>query len=290
LTFTNSHKKTKISTLNKIITNQLKDKIILITGGSGSLGSALTKKILEYPVKSVRVFDIDEHALFKLQRTVNDSRLRLLLGSILDKDRIEMAGNDVDIIFHAAAIKNIEISEFNPIETVDININGTINLIKMSMRNKPLKFIYISTDKAVESSTLYGTTKQMGELLTSWAGEHLYNATKFATIRLGNIIESRGNVFEIWEEEQKANKPLSITHPEMKRYFFHMNEAIDFILGCLPYVKRGEIFVPKMKSYKIKDLAKKITGQKSLKDTDNVDYYFYQANKEYLFNTDLCKK
>ena len=264
MTFTNSHKKTKISTLNKIITNQLKDKIILITGGSGSLGSALTKKILEYPVKSVRVFDIDEHALFKLQRTVNDSRLRLLLGSILDKDRIEMAGNDVDIIFHAAAIKNIEISEFNPIETVDININGTINLIKMSMRNKPLKFIYISTDKAVESSTLYGTTKQMGELLTSWAGEHLYNATKFATIRLGNIIESRGNVFEIWEEEQKANKPLSITHPEMKRYFFHMNEAIDFILGCLPYVKRGEIFVPKMKSYKIKDLAKKISKKQNI--------------------------
>ena len=259
----NRDKKIKTGNLNKILTNELRGKTILITGGAGSIGSALTKKILEYPVRSVRVLDIDEHALFKLKRNVIDSRLRLLLGSILDKDRIEMAGNEVDIIFHTAAIKNIEISEFNPIETVDININGTINLIKMSIKNKPLKFINISTDKAVHPSTLYGTTKQMGELLTSWAGEHLYNITKFASIRLGNIIESRGNVFEIWDEEHEANKPLSVTHPEMERYFFHINEAMEFILGCLPYVKRGEIFVPKMKSYKIKDLAKKISKKQN---------------------------
>lgn len=254
-------KTTKTRDLKQTLTNELKDKTILITGGAGSVGSALTKKILEYPVRTVRVLDIDEHALFKLKRLINDSRLRLLLGSILDKDRIEMAGNEVDIVFHTAAIKNIEISEFNPIETVDVNINGTINLIKMSMRDKPLKFINISTDKAVEPSTLYGTTKQMGELLTSWAGEHLHGITKFASIRLGNVIESRGNVFEIWEEEQRMNKPLSVTHPEMARYFFHINEAMEFILGCLPHVERGEIFVPKMKSYKIEELAKKISNK-----------------------------
>ncbi len=254
-------KTTKTRDLKQTLTNELKDKTILITGGAGSVGSALTKKILEYPVRTVRVLDIDEHALFKLKRLINDSRLRLLLGSILDKDRIEMAGNEVDIVFHTAAIKNIEISEFNPIETVDVNINGTINLIKMSMRDKPLKFINISTDKAVEPSTLYGTTKQMGELLTSWAGEHLHGITKFASIRLGNVIESRGNVFEIWEEEQRMNKPLSVTHPEMARYFFHINEAMEFILGCLPYVERGEIFVPKMKSYRIEELAKKISDK-----------------------------
>lgn len=249
----------KTSKIRNDISNDLKGKTILITGGAGSVGSALTQKILEYPVRSVRVLDIDEHALFKLKRVANDSRLRLLLGSILDKDRIEMAGNEVDIIFHTAAIKNIEISEFNPIETVDININGTINLIKMSMKNKPQKFINISTDKAVEPSTLYGTTKQLGELLTSWAGEHLYDITKFATVRLGNIIESRGNVFEIWENENKENQPLSLTDPEMKRYFFHIDEAMEFILECLPYVKRGEILIPKMKSYKIKDLASNIS-------------------------------
>jgi len=253
-----SHIKQK-SNLKQTLTNELKNKTVLITGGAGSVGSALTKKILEYPVRTVRVLDIDEHALFRLKRRVNDKRLRLLLGSILDKDRIEMAGNDADIIFHTAAIKNIEISEFNPIETVDININGTINLIKMSMKNKPKKFLNISTDKAVQPSTLYGTTKQMGELLTSWAGEHLTDITKFASIRLGNIIESRGNVFEIWGEERKMNKPLSITHPEMERYFFHIDEAMEFILGCLPYVERGEIFVPKMRAYKIRELASKMS-------------------------------
>lgn len=249
-------KKSKISKSNLI--KELKNKTILVTGGAGSLGSVLTKRLMEYPIKVVRILDIDEHALFKLRRSVNDPRLRLLLGSILDKERIEMAGNKVDIIFHLAAVKNIEISEFNPIETIDTNINGTVNLIKMAMRNKPEKFINISTDKAAESSTLYGTTKQLSERLTSWAGFHIA-PTKFASIRFGNVIESRGNVFEIWNEESNKSQPLSITDPSMERFFFHVDEAIDFILECLPLVNTGEIFVPKMKSYNIKKLASEIS-------------------------------
>jgi len=244
---------------NKInIKNQLKNKTILVTGGAGSIGSALTKKLLEYPVKTVRVLDIDEHALFQLNRCINDSRLRLLLGSVTDKERIEMAVNEVEIIFHLAAIKNIEISEFNPIETIDTNINGSVNLIKMCMTNKPKKFFNISTDKASNPSTLYGTTKQLSERLTSWAGFHS-DHTNFTSIRLGNVMETRGNVFEIWNEELKNNKPLSVTHPSMKRYFFHVNEAVDFILQCLVSAKTGEILVPKMKKYKIKQLADKIS-------------------------------
>ena len=249
----------KNSNNNKVnIAKILKNKTILITGGAGSIGSVLTKKILEYPVKSVRVLDIDEHALFQLNRSINDPRLRLLLGSVTDKERIEMAGNEVEIIFHLAAIKNIEISEFNPIETIDTNVSGMINLLKMSMRNKPKKFLNISTDKAADASTLYGTTKQICERLVSWAGIHI-EKTKFSSIRLGNIMETRGNVFEIWEEEKKNNKPLSITDPKMERYFFHVNEAVDFIIGCIPIVNAGEIFIPKMKSYNIKDLASEVS-------------------------------
>ena len=247
------NKKTKA-----IIAKELKNKNILITGGAGSIGSVLVKEILEFPIRTVRVLDIDEHALFKLKRSINDSRLRLLLGSITDKERIEMAGYEVDIILHLAAIKNIEISEFNPIETIDTNVSGMINLLKMSMRNKPKKFLNISTDKAADASTLYGTTKQICERLVSWAGIHI-EKTKFSSIRLGNIMETRGNVFEIWEEEKKNNKPLSITDPKMERYFFHVNEAVDFIIGCIPIVNTGEIFIPKMKSYNIKDLASKIS-------------------------------
>jgi len=251
-------KKTKSNNLKSVIMNQLKNKTVLITGGAGSIGSVLTKKILEYPVKAVRVLDIDEYALFRLNRSINDNRLRLLLGSVLDKERIEMAGSKVDIIFHLAAVKNIEISEFNPIETIDTNINGTVNMIKMSIKNKPEKFFNISTDKAAEATTLYGTTKQLSERLTSWAGFHI-DETKFASIRFGNVIETRGNVFEIWHEELKNNRPLTITDPSMKRYFFHVNEAVDFILKCVPLINAGEIFVPKMKSYKITEMAKKIS-------------------------------
>ena len=240
------------------ITNELKNKSILVTGGAGSIGSILVSKLLEYPIKSIRVLDIDEHALFKLNKKLNDSRLRILLGSILDQDRVDMAGDGIDIVFHLAAIKNIEISEFNPIETIDTNVNGTVNIIKMLIKKKPKKFINVSTDKAVDSSTLYGNTKQLGERLTSWAGFHI-KETKSATVRFGNVIETRGNVFEIWDEELKHNKPLSITEPLMKRYFIHSSEVVDFILNCTTISKRGEIFIPKMKLFTIKELANKVS-------------------------------
>ena len=236
----------------------LKNKVILITGGAGSIGSSLTKILLDYPVKSIRVFDNNEHALFKLSHSLNNSRVKPLLGDILDKDRVELAVLGTDIIIHTAALKNIEITEYNPIETIDVNVNGTINLIKSVIKNKAKIFINISTDKVAESSTLYGATKQLGERLTNWAGPHIHS-TKFATVRLGNIIETRGNVFEVWNEQIKNKQPLTITDPKMKRYFFHMDEAVDFILQCMLHVNKGEIFVPKMKLYTIIDLASKIS-------------------------------
>jgi len=244
--------------LNSKIKKELSGKTILITGGAGSIGSHLTKTILLYPVKSVRILDIDEHALFKIGRIIDDKRLRLLLGSILDKDRLELASNDVDIIIHTAAIKNIEISEYNPIETIDTNINGTVNLIKIAMKTKPKKILNISTDKAAEPSTLYGTTKLLSERLISWAGKYI-TTTKFASLRFGNVIETRGNVFEIWNEELKKNLELSITDPTMERYFFHVDEAVNFILTCLFKMDKGEIFVPKMKLQNIKEMASKLS-------------------------------
>jgi len=245
--------------LDKKLEKELKNRTILVTGGAGSVGAVLVKKILQYPVTQVRIIDIDEHALFQLKRSISDNRIRLLLGNITDKERIEMAGQNVDIVIHAAAIKNIEISEYNPIETIDVNINGTINMIKMAMKNNPKKFLNVSTDKAVNSSTIYGASKLITERITSWAGIHLNPPTKFASVRFGNVIESRGNVFEVWNNELEAKRPLSVTDPEMKRYFFHVEEAVDFILNCLPLIDGGEVFVPKMKNYKIKDLAKKIS-------------------------------
>ena len=269
--------------LNSQIIKELKGKTVLITGGAGSVGSELTKTILKYPVRTVRVLDIDEHALFKLGRAINDSRVRLLLGNILDKERIELAGIKADIILHTAAIKNIEISEYNPYETIDTNINGTLNMIRMSIKNKPKKFLNISTDKAVNSSTLYGTTKKLGEILTTWAAMHI-GSTKFATTRFGNVKETRGNVFEIWNEEMKNNKPLSITHPSMERYFLDIDDAVNFILECIPLTNHGEIFIPKMKSYKIKDLANKISKRKKI-----IGLRYGEKMKEILMTEDENK-
>ena len=245
------------------IIKELKNKSILVTGGAGSIGSALVETLLKYPVHSVRVLDIDEYALAKLSKKLKDSRLRILLGSILDQDRIDMAADEINIIFHLAAIKNIEISEFNPIETIDTNVNGTVNMIKMLIKKKPLKFINISTDKAADASTLYGNTKQLGERLTSWAGVHI-KETKSATVRFGNVIESRGNVFEVWNEEKKNNKPLSVTKPSMKRYFIHVEEVVEFILNSLMLANTGEIFIPKMKIHSIKKLADSISKSQKI--------------------------
>ena len=245
--------------LKKSLEKELKNSTILVTGGAGSIGTILIKKLLEYPIKAVRVLDIDEHGLFILGRKIKDPRLRLLLGSISDKERIEIAGNNVDIIIHLAAVKNIEISEFNPIETIETNINGTVNMIKMVINKKPKKFLNISTDKAAESSTLYGATKLLGERIVSWAGSHVNPPTKFATARFGNVIETRGNVFEVWNEEKNNKKPLSITDPKMERYFFHVDEASEFILKCLPFINNGEIFVPKMEPSNVKKLAMNIS-------------------------------
>lgn len=263
----------------------LKNKSILVTGGAGSIGSVLVKRLLEYPIKSVRVLDIDEYALVKLNKKLNDTRLRILLGNILDQDRLDMAGDGIDIVFHLAAIKNIEISEYNPIETININVNGTVNMIKMLIKKRPLKFINISTDKAADASTLYGNTKQLGERLTTWAGLHI-QGTKSATVRFGNVRESRGNVFEIWNEEKKNNQPLSITEPSMQRYFIHVNEVVDFIIKVLLLAKAGEIFIPKMKKYSIKKLADEISKSQriiGLRRGEKLDEILF--NSEEIINT-----
>ena len=252
----------KLTQKSKLI-KELKNKSILVTGGAGSIGSVLVERLLEFPIQSVRVLDIDEYALAKLNKKLKNPKLRVLLGNILNQDRLDMAGDGIDIVFHLAAIKNIEISEFNPIETIDTNVNGTVKMIQMIRKNKPKKFINISTDKAADASTLYGNTKQLGERLTSWAGFHVKD-TKSGTVRFGNVMESRGNVFEVWKDEKKNNKPLSITEPSMKRYFIHSDKVVDFILNSLLIVKSGEIFIPKMEKFNIKKLADKISKSQNI--------------------------
>ena len=253
----------KMSILNNKIRKLLKNQTVLITGGAGSVGSALCKEIIKYPISQLRVLDINEYTLFQLKRNLNNPKLRILFGSVTDKDRLEIAGKNADIVIHAAALKNIEITEFNALDTIEINVNGTVNMIKMALKNEPKYFLNISTDKVAGSSTLYGTTKEIGERLTTWAGVH-FQTTKFASVRFGNVIETRGNVFEVWQNELREKKPLSITNPNMRRYFFHIDEAVNFVLKCLANIQQGAIFIPKMRSFKIQDLANKISKKQKI--------------------------
>lgn len=229
-------------------------KTILITGGAGSIGSALARSLAKYKPTSIRVFDNNEHALSKMKRNTKDPCFRFLLGDVKDMDRLEMAVADAQIVFHLAAVKDISISEYNPIETIKTNILGTINLIECAMRHPPMIFTFISSDKAANAQTLYGATKMLGERLTLWAHLASYPKTVYNVVRFGNVMESKGNVFEIWKEQGERGDPLTVTDPEMKRYMFHVEEAVKAIETAAQEAPSGTILVPKMPEVQIKDL------------------------------------
>lgn len=246
---------------------QFNANTFLITGGGGSIGSALAKGILErYNPASVRIFDNNDYLLAKIQREIDDSRLRCLLGNVQDYQRLEMATEGVDYIFHLAAIKDVSVTEYNPIETIKTNIMGIVNLIECCLRSKPKKFINVSSDKAIGFSTLYGATKFISEKVTLWGHQVSYPKTIFSCIRLGNVIETRGNVFEIWREQASRGEPLTVTDPDMKRYFMHIDECVNHILRVFELAEGGEIFVPTMTEFRVIDFAKtdkiKIIGRR----------------------------
>lgn len=237
------------------------DETVLVTGGAGSIGSQLVRKLLDHPVRSVRVFDNDEYGLFLLNRRLKDDRLRLLLGNIIDRERVKLALRGVDVVYHLAAVKNIEISEFNCPQCVRTNVDGTINLIECAFESKPRRFLFCSSDKAVEYTLLYGATKFLGERITLWA-HRVQDDTMFSVARFPNVRETRGNVFEVFEEQRRQGKPLTLTHPEMRRYVMGVDEAVDFIVKVSETMKGGEIFVPaNVEEYKISDIARGLSAE-----------------------------
>lgn len=239
------------------------NKVVLVTGGAGSIGSVLVKKIVSGSPNSVRILDSSEYNLWKLKRDLQDNgseSVRLLLGDIRNKERVDFAMKGVDVVFHLAAIKNIYISEYNPFELIDTNIGGLEKIIASALKYKPERFLFISSDKAVNPTSMYGMTKTIGEQLISWA-DSISKETVFSSLRFGNVQQSSGNVFEIWEEQRRKGLPLTVTDERMERYFFDINECVDFIIraGYLS-VSKGEIFVPNMKEYRVIDMAREISN------------------------------
>lgn len=233
-------------------------KVFLITGG-GSLGESLIGRLLGLNPKAIRVLDNSEHALFRIQQRFPDAKnVRHLLGDITDYDRVEFAMEGANYVIHTAANKFVDIISYNPFQALNTNINGTINVIKAAMKTPSVeKVVYTSSDKAVEPASIYGNSKAIGEHLFLWANRA--SDKVFATVRLPNLLKSRGAVFDIWQKQKFEGKPLSITNERMERYFMAMEDAVGMILRALEVAKGGEIFVPAdLQPKRIVDLAKEV--------------------------------
>ena len=230
------------------------DKTILITGGTGSLGQALTKRLLELHPKQIRIFSRNELKQIEMESKFSDSRLRFLIGDVRDLDRLIRATEDVDFVFHAAALKHVDKVEYNPFEAIKTNVNGSQNVIEACLHNDIKKAICIGTDKAVSPLNTYGATKLLMEKLFTSA-IHYSNPkkhpTKFIAVRYGNVFGSSGSVIPKFIQQIKNKQKITVTDLNMTRFTITMDDALDFILKASELGKGSEIFVPKLKSYSI---------------------------------------
>ncbi|MBC8500894.1 MAG: polysaccharide biosynthesis protein [Nanoarchaeota archaeon] len=230
-------------------------KDILVTGGCGSIGTEIVKQLLKYKPKRVRIFDNNESAHFHMRQDILSKLTRHLVGDIRDRNRVERAMKGADIVFHAAALKHVPLCEYNPFEAVNTNVIGTQNLVDVARKENVEKFLSISTDKAVNPINTMGATKLLSEKLTTTAGYGDYK-TKFSCVRFGNVLNSNGSVIPIFKKQIKEGGPVTITSEKMTRFFMSMSEAVGLVLKAISIMEGDEIFILKMKSLRIIDLAK----------------------------------
>jgi len=230
------------------------NKKILITGGTGSLGKALTKRLLESKVDRIRIFSRNENKQVDMENELSDSRLRFLIGDVRDRDRLEAALEDIDIVFHAAALKHVPRIEYNPFEAIKTNVIGSQNVIDAALKQNVEKAICISTDKAVSPLNTYGATKLLMEKLFITANNFMQlprHRTKFLAIRYGNVFGSSGSIIPTFLKQIKNGGKITVTDTRMTRFSITMEQALDFILDCSVTGKKSEIYIPKLKGYSI---------------------------------------
>jgi UDP-N-acetylglucosamine 4,6-dehydratase len=236
-------------------------KEILITGGTGTLGKEITKQILsKYPdVRGIRIYSRDEekHRLFQeeLKQLKLSEGVSFLVGDIRDKTRLDRAMNGVDLVFHTAAMKQIPHCEYNPIEAVRTNVEGSVNVIDCAIDNCIEKVMLISTDKACYPVNLYGATKATAEKLFIHANVYSGNFTKLSVCRYGNVLGSRGSIIPVFKEQYEKNKTINITDERMTRFWIFIDEVAKFIIDRMMELMGGEIFIPEMLSLPIKEFA-----------------------------------
>ncbi len=264
-------------------------KTVLITGGTGSLGTALTQRLLENNVKQIRIFSRNELKQIEMESKFHDDRLRFLVGDIRELPRLVRATEDVDYVFHAAALKHVPKIEYNPFEAIKTNVNGSQNVIDACLQNNVEKAICIGTDKAVSPLNTYGATKLLMEKLFVTAQRYSNpkkHRTIFSAVRYGNVFGSSGSVIPKFIEQIKNNQKITMTDPEMTRFNITMNDALDFILKSASYAKGTEIFVPKLKSYVLSDIKNAINELLSDTGSESIGIRPGEKLHESLINED----
>jgi len=240
----------------------LEGKVVLVTGGTGSFGGEFIEMVLkEHRPSAVRVFSRDEVKQLEMSWRLSDSRLRFLIGDVRDKERLHRAMKGVDIAVHAAALKQVPMAEYNPIEAVKTNIIGAANVVDTAIDNDVGKVVFISTDKAVHPVNLYGATKLVAEKLfiqaNAYAGRE---KTRFSCVRYGNVMGSRGSVISLFGEARK-NGVIRITDERMTRFWISLRQVARFVIECMGKMIGGEIFVPKIPSMRLVDIASMIAPE-----------------------------
>jgi UDP-N-acetylglucosamine 4,6-dehydratase len=238
--------------------SQLDNSSVLITGGTGSLGKALIKNLLENTqVRRIAIFSRDELKQHNLRTEIGkDERLRWFIGDIRDIERLKRALHGVDYVIHAAALKQVDTGEYNPMEFIKTNVLGSQNIIDAAIETGVKKVVALSTDKASSPINLYGATKLTADKLFVAANNYSHSyGTSFSVVRYGNVMGSRGSVIPFWRSIAEAGQPIPITDLRMTRFWISIEEAVNFVLESLEIMHGGELFVPRIPSMKIVDLA-----------------------------------
>ncbi|MED3875757.1 UDP-N-acetylglucosamine 4,6-dehydratase (inverting) [Lysinibacillus capsici] len=245
--------------------NVLKNKTVLVTGGTGSFGKKFIHKALTMGVKKIIVFSRDELKQYEMKQEFNDNRLRFFIGDVRDQERLHRAFDGVDIVIHAAAMKHVDACEYNPFEAVKTNIQGAQNIIEAAIDCGVEKVIALSTDKACAPVNLYGATKLASDKLfvaaNAYVGE---KKTRFAVVRYGNVVGSRGSVVPFFKKIKETGI-LPVTDERMTRFWITLDQGVQFVLDNLERMHGGEIFVPKIPSMKVIDLAQAIAPECEIK-------------------------
>lgn len=284
-----------------------KNQTVLITGGTGSFGKEFTKKLIKnYNPKKIIIFSRDELKQFEMKndKFFQKKNIRFFLGDVRDKQRLKTAFEGVDLVVHAAALKQVPAAEYNPTEYIKTNINGAENIIQAAISCNVKKIIALSTDKAVNPINLYGATKLVSDKLFIAANNIIGKKNiKFSIVRYGNVSGSRGSVLPFFLELKKKDKPFLITHMDATRFWITLEEGVNFVINSLKIMEGGEIFIPKLPAIKIIDLAKAIDEKRKIKiiglresekiheslispdeDKNVLDFKNYFVIKPFLFN------